>query len=300
VGIKRAVTGHLIIEARLGRHSRLHFLVDSGASHTVVAASCRALANVNLSVLKLAEAKAAGGAMQSVRLIPLGTLQIGAWRFRGVTAAIMELGSLVERLGIVVDGVVGQDVLSRYGFSLDLEAGKISFTARRPRVSRHRVRNSHFSAGLTLRREKLIEVKIRAAGRPPIAGLLDLGAARSLANAAGFAYLGGRRLVNDPGRPTPLGMGADARPIDVQRAVVGPFAIGDLNFPSRGINVADLPVFRILGYEKKPVLLLGLDLFEDKQLTVNYKTRRLTVSLPDARRRRTGQRVKQMGTDNAP
>jgi hypothetical protein len=257
----------------------LHFVVDSGASQSVIAASSRALPDVDQSALELAEARAAGGAMPPVRMIPLGTLRIGAWRFRGVTAAIMELGWLCGRLGTVIDGVLGQDVLSQHGFSLDLGAGRIAFTSRRPRASSRRARRSHFVASLTLRR-KLIAVKVRVAGKPPIAGILDLGAARTLTNAAGFAYLGGRQLAADPNRSKPIGIGADARPIEVRRAVIGPFAVGDLHFPSRGINVADLPVFENLGYENRPVLLLGLDLFEDKQLTINFKTRRLTVSLP--------------------
>jgi hypothetical protein len=299
VGFKRAATGHLIVEARLGRHSRLHFLVDSGASQSVIAASSRALPDVDLSVLELAEAKAAGGELPSVRIIPLKTLRVGAWRFRGVTAAIMELGSLFERLGIIIDGVLGQDVLSRQGFSLDLDAGEIAFTSRRQRASSRGARYAHFSAVLTLR-SNLIEVKVRAAGKQPIAGLLDLGAARTLANTAGLAYLGGRLLAVDPSRPTPLGTGADARPMVMRRAVVGPFGIGDLKFPSRRINVADLPVFQILGYQNKPVLLLGLDLFEDKQLTVNFKARRLTISLPHSGRRTPGQRAKPMESDLAP
>jgi len=298
VGFKRAGTGHLIVEARLGRHSRLHFLIDSGASRTVIAASSRALPDVDMSDLKVAEARAAGGEMPSVRMIPLGTLRIGAWRFGGVTAAIMELGSLVERLGIVIDGVLGQDVLSRHGFSVDLAAGRISFTSRRPYVASRRSRNSHFSSALTLRSEKLIEVEVRAAGQPPIAGLLDLGAARTLANAAAIAYLGGRYPATDPSRPTPLGMGADARRIDVQCAIVEPFAIGALQFASRCINVADLPVFQILGYENRPVMLLGLDLFEDKRLTINFKTRRLTITLPQPGRRKMNRRSKAMESNH--
>jgi hypothetical protein len=298
VGFTRTGTGHLIVAAGLDRNARLSLLVDSGASHTVLAASSRALADVDLSALETAEAKAAGGEMPPVRMIRLGTLRIGTWRFRGVTAAIMELGTTMERLGTTIDGILGQDVLARHGLSLDLGAGKIAFASRLPRASSRRPRCAHFSAALNIKSEKLIEVEVRAQAKSPIAGLLDLGAAQTLANGAGVAYLGGRLLPADPKRPPPRGMGADERLLDVQRAVVAPFAIGGLKFPSRALIVADLPVFRILGYENRPVVLLGLDLFEDKRLTINFKTRRLTITLPQPGRRKMNRCSKPMESNH--
>lgn len=215
--------------------------------------------------------------MADVRMTKLGTLRIADWRFPRVLAAIMNLDAIIKRLNCHIDGILGRDVLCQRGFSLNLSALQMYFSCRKPRIL-GASQTHHFESDITFNAKKLIELELRLDAQPPIPGVLDLGATTTLTNSAGLVCLGGRKLPADGQSLASTGMGADARPLDVQRARVKQFAIGTFLFPPMDICVADLPVFDVLGYQNKPVVLLGLDLFQDKLLTIHPKAHRLTIS----------------------
>jgi hypothetical protein len=68
----------------------------------------------------------------------------------------------------------------------------------------------------------------------------------------------------------------------VVQARIGGLRIGSLSFPGMAVHVADLPVFDVLGYRDRPVVLLGLDLFDRRVVGAHFAAKRLHVSAPDA------------------
>jgi predicted aspartyl protease len=129
VPVRRTITGHLLVRTRSDNGDCLEFLVDSGASQTVIAASSPALERKTFVPLQTeVSAEAAGGTIVGVQQVKIELLEFGRWSFSEIDAVIMELSHLKERLNHEVDGILGLDVLSRNGFWLDLTENSIFFS----------------------------------------------------------------------------------------------------------------------------------------------------------------------------
>ena len=111
----------------------LHFLLDSGASQSVVAESSPALAAaIDLPPEDGMTAEAAGSTVPVTRKVTFDALRIGERNLSGLPLAVLELALLAERLGRAVDGIRGLDVLARDGFWLDLVNDRLSIVSRFP------------------------------------------------------------------------------------------------------------------------------------------------------------------------
>ena len=125
VPIERLPSGHLAVAVRTGKGQELRFLLDTGASVTVVTPKTRELLGIGGSEGTRARAKAAGGNAGAVRLVELPRLSLGGRPLEDVTAAVMHLDHLNEPLGAEPAGVLGQNVFAAYVVEFDLAAGRL-------------------------------------------------------------------------------------------------------------------------------------------------------------------------------
>jgi hypothetical protein len=125
-------------------------------------------------------------------------------------------------------------------------------------------------------------VDVRTAADARIPAIVDLGAAQTLMNRRALDAFGGNALDGNPASRPSAARGADATPLTVAQARIGGLRIDGLSFPGMAVHVADLPVFEVLGYRDRPVVLLGLDLFDRRVVGADFAAKRLHVSQPDA------------------
>jgi predicted aspartyl protease len=282
VAIERGPTGHVFVAAQLGDGRPLHLLLDSGASQSVVAASSPLLAAAGELPPEIGlSAEAAGASIPVTRRVAFDALRIGDRNLSGLPLTVLELAPLTERLGRAVDGVLGLDVLAHGGFWLDLAEDRLSLVSpeqafEMPRGD-HRFRSIHFrTTG-----HGLMTVDVRTAAGARIPAIVDLGAAQTLMNRRALDAFGGDLLAGNPASRPSAAIGADASPLAVAQARIDRFQIDGLSFAGMTVHVADLPVFDVLGFRDRAVVLLGLDLFDRRIVGADFTANRLHVSTLD-------------------
>jgi predicted aspartyl protease len=283
VAIERGPTGHIFVAAQLGDGRSLHLLLDSGASQSVVATSSPALAEANNLPPEVGlSAEAAGATIPVTRKVTFDTLRIGDRNLSGLPLTVLELGPLTERLGRAVDGILGLDVLAHDGFWLDFVDDRLSLVSPERTFAMPAGGHRYEAIDFQVTEHGLVTVDVRTAAGTRIPAIVDLGAAQTLMNRRALDAFGGNALDgNSASRPS-AAHGADATPLSVVQARIGGLRIDGLSFPGMTVHVADLPVFDVLGYRDRPVVLLGLDLFDRRVVGADFAAKRLHVSAPDA------------------
>jgi predicted aspartyl protease len=109
------------------------FLLDTGASITVITPDVARRAGVEMPSAGLrSRARMASGQEVDVSVIRLKSIRIGMARVDNLGVALYELGVMdkVARPPLVVDGLLGADVLSRFTTIIDPAAGRLTLQLR--------------------------------------------------------------------------------------------------------------------------------------------------------------------------
>lgn len=113
--------GEVIVPVTVGGRGVYHFLLDTGSTHTAVtqdlatAVDAQAVARTSMS--------AAGGTLECL-VVALARVAIGGIAVDGLTATALPAAS-AAMLGPGLDGVLGQDFLSRFSYTIDYRASRI-------------------------------------------------------------------------------------------------------------------------------------------------------------------------------
>jgi predicted aspartyl protease len=122
---------HLIVmSARVNGRGPFKFVLDTGASMTVVSPSVARRAGVALSGPRASAAGA--GPRVPARLARLRSLEIGPVRATRLTVAILSLGALNRATRLELGGIIGYNLLRRYRVTIDYAAGRLVFRPARP------------------------------------------------------------------------------------------------------------------------------------------------------------------------
>ena len=277
VPIERARSGHVLVRARLGEGPPLSFVLDSGASVSVITPQTRDAAGLAADAGQPVVAHGAGGAVSDVRLVTLPDLVVGDRTVRGHQAAVMPLAHLESKLGAPIAGILGRNFLDGHVVELDLARGRLRLflPASAPELPDDAFPFERFEP------VGLIRLTARLSpGDAPVTAVFDLGAGRSVmswsaARAAGFR-------PDDPRvRPVREGLlGADATALDAVEVSLEAVEIGPVRFDRPGVLVADLPVFGALGLSDAPAMVLGLDLLAGRVITLDFVAGKMAIARP--------------------
>lgn len=128
VELTKTPSGHDLLEVTINGRTGL-FVLDSGASGTVIHAAflSKYFEEVEESV-RSQRSFGLGGEVQSSRHA-IDSFEIDGVRYALPSVAVIDLHHVVDgfqtRAGIIVDGVVGQDVLTSFNGVIDVANGKL-------------------------------------------------------------------------------------------------------------------------------------------------------------------------------
>lgn len=121
--VKRAATGHLLVQPLVNGRNLGWFIFDSGAGITVLDQA--AAADLSLETFGGVSARGSGGAVESPFVQP-DTIALGALTLTKPIAITLDFSAIGAALGEHVAGVIGFDVLQRSIAEIDMSKARIA------------------------------------------------------------------------------------------------------------------------------------------------------------------------------
>jgi len=227
---------------------QLRFIFDTGASITAVTpAVADALGLVPSGTILV------NGTIPA-RLTMLETLSVASIQHDHVRAAIVALPE-EKRIDERFDGVLGLDILSQHDIAIDFPRHRFVFYPPN-HLARSDVLDDMIRVDFKKSRNGLVEVDIAFDERGPIPAYLDLGSQRTTTNSVTANWIEG---------------GGE------ERAPRG-LNLGNVRWEAFSIIVDDLPIFDQWIRADELAVILGADLFRDREVVLAYQDGALFVS----------------------
>jgi Aspartyl protease len=229
----------------------LRFIFDTGASISAVTPEvAEALQLVPDGTTKV------NGTI-SARLTRIATLSVGSIEHRGVRVAIVALPE-EKRIDERFDGVLGLDILSQHDVAIDFPRQQFVFYPPNHLAHSDEV-DDMIRVDFTKSRNGLVELSVAFDERGPIPAFLDLGAQRTITNAVTANWIEGPANGNPERAPRGLN-------------------VGKVRWEQFSIIVEDLPIFDHWIRADELAVILGADLFRERQVVLAYQDGALFVS----------------------
>lgn len=170
------VSNYLVVEAKWDKHGPYHFLIDTGASVTLVSpelASRYGIKNPYPPETPLVRVRSAEGDTALLTPALLGKIQLDGARFEDVQALVYDLAPLSAHLGIRIDGILGFPLFRETLLTLDYPHTRVLLQRR----SGHLAIPGAAIAFNNDRKTPIIPVRI---GDQSFAALIDSGSDASL------------------------------------------------------------------------------------------------------------------------
>lgn len=256
--------GHLIVEVSVDGGPPVPFALDTAAGRTMIHEG-------RLEELGLRSVEAIGSpdvvqgahGQHTLGWTRLESLEIGGVTLGEMDAGTMDLGH-IEGDDMVLFGVLGADVLSR--FDLELKLAERSVVFHRPAGSAEDCAVCLGEVGVPFDLVQGTHIQIELTiDETPIAAIVDTGSGRTGMNRRGAEALG----LELP--PVPPGAHAVALRISEVR-LAGSTLARDLL-----VGVVDLPVFEALGLADQPAMILGTNALANRRVGISYALQCLSV-----------------------
>jgi predicted aspartyl protease len=121
----------IVATGRINSHGPIDFVIDTGASGTVVSQEVASKAGIS-SKGKKAKAAGADGS-QTVAMGVVDVLELGELRMEKLKVAIMNFALLNRAARMNAGVILGYDFLRHYEFTVNYPARRISFKPLKPR-----------------------------------------------------------------------------------------------------------------------------------------------------------------------
>lgn len=246
-----------------------NFVVDTGAERTVLSEE---LANtLGLGRTGTAEVHSISGA-QRFQTVTVPSLSVTSTPVRNVQAPLLKRGNLGA------EGLLGIDSLQSKAILIDFAQRKIMVTpaSKAPELNADEGDTIVIRARSRLGRLILADA---AVGERKIAVVIDTGAEHSVGNLAmrKAAVKRGKAMLLIPTTLQDVAGGS----VPAEIAVVNDMRLGSVTLTGMPIAFADLPVFRQLGLDKRPAMLLGMNTLRAfNQVAVDFATKKVRFVVP--------------------
>jgi len=212
---------------------------------------------------------AAGVSTIATATVP--TLQLTRKEIRNVDAA------LLESVNMGADGILGTDSLRSQRVLFDFEAQTLSIVP--SAMPDFRAEPGTIVVQGSRRNGRLVVTEATANSRP-MTVIVDTGAQYSIGNAALRKALLGTKLLG-PSQQVEL-QTVSGDKLAGEFMFVREIEIGGVTLRDLLIVFADAHTFKLLGYDKKPAMLLGMNAMRAfKKVSIDFANRRLRVVIPE-------------------
>ncbi|QKW55413.1 pepsin/retropepsin-like aspartic protease family protein [Stenotrophomonas sp. NA06056] len=261
-----------------GRVEPLRFVVDSAAGATLVDDRIARRYKLEDSAGAVSVAQGASARSAQLRRVRASTWQLGSLQLQ-TTAVQTDLSRLSREDDPAIDGIIGNDLTRRWDTRWDFAAGTLQLwsPATLPGGA-HCQANALPDRGPAMKGFGFITVHLGNEKLDAIA-VVDTGAAQTVLNAAAASALGIRTDGSDPRvkvrEKGTAGLGGQAHPTwlhDLPAMASGPWQHAAME-----VRISDLPVFKALGLESRPALILGADAMAGAQVDITTGAERICL-----------------------
>jgi predicted aspartyl protease len=267
-------SGHPVVLVSIDGGAPKRFVIDTAASSTTIMPKLRA--EMPGLIAKLSDDPLDGAAGRSdVETAVVKQVEVAGHVFRSPELMLLPPGP-TDHLG--VDGILGADIIADFVVELDIPGRRWRMT---PRVAAGMLEGAPASVPFALDDMRAPRLNIRLNG-VEVPAILDTGARGTILNWAAAKAIG--ITSESPGvvKATDI-KGATNHAMPSVEAVIDMLSIGDAKVAGRKVRIADLPVFKVLGFSlDQPAVILGIDMFADRRFVIDHPGLRLHISLPVA------------------
>ena len=261
---------HLRVDVHINGHGPYHFVVDTGADHTILASEVAAELGLPLDEQVMVRGV--------VRAVLTETVSIRTMTFGSITKRHLRVPTLPRSL-LDADGYLGLDFLDGHRVTFDFRNHLLEISEPRGRFSANWLRGNEARIGVSGSSGHLRTLDCMVDGVLATA-FIDSGAEVTAANGPLLAALarrnpdfhdaGGIRLIDITGGEI-LGHVAVARRIRLTEALI---------FTDCPLVIADFLVFDVWGLRQRPALLIGMNLLRQfGRVSIDYGLQELRFDL---------------------
>ncbi|MGB3846662.1 MAG: aspartyl protease family protein [Sphingopyxis sp.] len=270
-------TGHPVVLVSIDGSAPKRFVIDTAASSTTIMPKLRA-AMPGL-VAKLSDDPLDGAAGRSeVETAVVKEVRVAGHAFPSPELMLLPPGP-TDHLGI--DGILGADIIADFAVELDMPGRRWRMT---PRVEAAMLDGMTASVPFTLDDMRAPRLNIRLNG-VEVPAVLDTGARGTIINWAAARAIGLSPDSPELAKASDI-KGATNHAMPSVEAPIAALTIGAAKVEGRKVRIADLSVFKVLGFTpEQPAVILGIDMFADRRFVIDHPGLRLHISPPAAPRR---------------
>ncbi len=269
-------SGHPVVLVGLDESAPKRFVLDTAASVTTIMPKLRADLPGIVAKSDDRPLQAAGGATAAETTI-IDRLHVAGRTFRKRELLLLPPGP-TDKLG--TDGILGADIVANFVVEMDMPGARWRMT---DRVEPAMLDGIAGSVPFVLDDQRAPRLTVRING-VEIPAILDTGARGTILNWAAARAIGVSPDSPDLVKASDI-KGASTHATASVEAQLAEFAIGAVNIAPPKVRIADLPIFKVLGFTlEQPAVILGIDMFADRRFVIDHPGQRLHIAPPAPRR----------------
>ncbi len=265
-------SGHPVVRVSIDGSTPKRFVIDTAASSTTIMPKLRA--EMTGLVAKLSDDPVDGAAGRvDVERTVVKQVGVAGHSFRSPELMLLPPGP-TDHLGI--DGILGADIIADFVVELDMPGRRWRMASK---VEAGMLEGLSAAVPFVLDDMRAPRLVIRLNG-VEVPAILDTGARGTIVNWAAAKAIG--LSPESPGLAKASDIkGATNHAMPSVEAAIDALMIGEAKVEGRKIRVADLPIFRVLGFTpEQPAVILGIDMFADRRFVIDHPGLRLHISPP--------------------
>lgn len=268
-------SGHPVVLVGLDGLPPKRFVLDTAASTTSIMPRLRTEMPEIIAKSDGAPLHGASGSTE-VETTIVDRVHVAGRTFRKRELLLLPPGP-TDKLG--TDGILGADIVADYVVEIDMAGRRWRMTEA---VEPDTLAGIAGSAPFVLDDQRAPRLTVRLNGMD-MPAVLDTGARGTIVNWAAARAIG--LSLDSPGvaRATDI-KGASNHATASIEAPLDEVAIGAVKIANPRVRVADLPVFKVLGFKpEQPAVILGIDMFADRRFVIDHPGLRLHIAPPSPR-----------------
>ncbi|WP_158266234.1 aspartyl protease family protein [Allosphingosinicella deserti] len=263
-------SGHPVARVSIDGSAARRFVIDTAASTTTILPALRAQMPDLVGKAGGAPLNGASGTVE-IETVAVDRIEVDGCSFEDVELLLLPPGP-VDKLG--VDGILGADLIADFAVEIDIPARQWRLAAAADAAM---LEGLSQGVPFVLDAQRAPRLTIRLNGIE-VPAVLDTGARGTIINWAAARAIG---LSPDSAGLTKASdvKGASAHATPSMQARLAELAIGESLITGPNVRIADLPVFKVVGFAAdQPAVILGIDMFADRRFVIDHPGLRLHVS----------------------